>query len=170
MLSVGDISDLLVAALLLAPASYVSTNLDNLLILSALLSQSASRAIVAAGFLMGNLATLLADCSGHPYVVQSGHIRALDCRGEHLAWGSPDYVRQQRGYDGGLWPAFRRKPGAYVSGPGPGIHRRQPGRSPDGATGAELSERVERVGPRLVPWVMIGVGLYVLANSTTDLV
>lgn len=33
-----------------------------------------------------------------------------------------------------------------------------------------LSERVERVGPRLVPWVMIGVGLYVLTNSTTDLV
>lgn len=33
-----------------------------------------------------------------------------------------------------------------------------------------LSTRVEQVGPRLVPWVMVGVGLYVLANSTTDLV
>ena len=77
MLSVGDISDLLVAALVLAPASYVSTNLDNLLILSALLSRSASRAIVAAGFLMGNLATLL---SGHPYVIQSGWDPSL-CHG-----------------------------------------------------------------------------------------
>ena len=28
----------------------------------------------------------------------------------------------------------------------------------------------QRLGPKVKPWVLIGVGLYVLANTTTDLV
>jgi len=181
--------------------AFVSTNIDNLLMLSALLALSAVRPLpVVAGFLLATLIVILAalliarlgDLVDTRYVGLLGLIPiALGLRGLLVLLQRHTRPATTRNKDAGFWrtaavilPMSGDSLAVYV----PLIADTRPGLDFIAATTLliaavalagtaqvlvsrpALRTRVGWLGERLMPWLMIGVGIYVLADSATDVV
>lgn len=179
--------------------AYVSTNIDNLLMLSALLAMSAARPLpVVAGFLLATLMVILAalliarlgDLVDTRYVGLLGLIPiALGLRGLLALLRKNAGTAAPQDTSPGMWrtaalilPMSGDSVAVYV----PLLADTRPGL--DAVTSVTLlvsavvlagaarvllshpalGSRVGWLGARLMPWLMIGVGIYVLADTPSD--
>ena len=168
-----------IAALVLVPFAYAATNIDNLLIMATLSAGSGKRTHLVAGFLVASAGVLLIASS-------AAFIERL-VPPEVLGYlGLVPLARST------AWPAVAlllfANSGDTIFAVGPLFAESDN----DARLGLvigfvlvasvwlllilNISERVarsgvlSRLGPRLAPWMMILVGLYILSDSATDLV
>jgi cadmium resistance protein CadD (predicted permease) len=184
-------------AILLVLVAYASTNIDNLLVMAALAGGSASRAAIVTGFLLASLVVLLV--SAFAIVIETfvppeilGYLGFAPLSiGLYLllATGTSD---SQRPLNAASWPAvtgllianssdtvFALGPLFAESGPAARI-----GLVAGFVMIAPLwlalilgvssklasSKRLARIAPRIAPWMMILIGLYILSDSATDVI
>ncbi len=187
----------LITALVLVPVAYAATNIDNLLILASLGAARSSRRDLVTGFVVAS-ATVLAVASSAMFIDRVvppqvlGYLGLVPISiGVYLllftgAGGTATAGRET------TWPAIS---GLLLANSGDTIFAVGPLFAESGrnarlglALGFALvatvwllliltvSERVARsavlgrLGHRIAPWMMILVGLYILSDSTTDLV
>lgn len=179
--------------------AFVSTNIDNLLMLSALLALSAVRPLpVVAGFLLATLVVILAalliarlgDLVDTRYVGLLGLIPiALGLRGLLALLRKKAGPATPQSTSPGMWrtaalilPMSGDSVAVYV----PLLADTRPGLDAVASvtllvsavvlagtarvlvSHPTLGSRVGWLGARLMPWLMIGVGIYVLADTPTD--
>ena len=180
----------------MAPASYLSTNLDNLLILSALIAKAERRSTIVVGFLVANAAVLLAAAAATAvsYVVPPSYLGflgfvpiGLGVRTLVLAetedepsvsadtWSAVATLMVVNSGDtlAVFGPLFAESGSYSVAGLVAGFAIAAVGLlyvSMRATRTRAVAALTERLGPRLVPWIMIGVGIYVLADTTTDMI
>lgn len=187
----------LVTALLLVPIAYAATNVDNLLIMASLGAGHANRGHLVAGFLVASGVVLLVSSMAMfidrimpPEVL--GYLGFVPISiGTYLLLFTP--ARAGSASSRAIsWPAIA---GLLVANSGDTIfavgplfaesgHDARLGLTIGFALIATIwlllilnvsqrvarSEMLSRLGPRLAPWMMILVGLYILSDSATDLV
>ena len=184
-------------ALLLVPITYAATNVDNLLIMSTIAAGRASRRNLVLGFMTASLAVLiivsLATFIEHalPTAVL-GYLGLVPISiGLYLLLfsGSPE---DDSARNAATWPAIAGvlfvNSGDTVFALGPLFAESGDGARAGLAVGFILiasvwlalslglssrikkSETLRRLGHRIAPWMMIIVGLYILSDTTTDLV
>lgn len=187
----------LLTALLLVPIAYASTNVDNLLIMATLAGGRASRAAVMTGFVLASLIVLAVSALATlienilPTAIL-GYLGLVPLSiGLYLL-----LVPKSNGDDtvanAASWPAIT---GLLVANSSDTVFALGPlfaESSPSARIGliagfilvAALwlalilrvssrlagSKRLGRLAPRLTPWMMILIGLYILSDSATDLV
>ena len=183
----------------ISTVAFVSTNIDNLLMLSALLAMSSSRPLpVISGFLLATLLVIgtalliarLGDFVDTRYVGLLGLIPiALGLRGLMTLVRNKDTPAETQKASPGVWraaaiilPMSGDSVAVYVpliADTAAGLDAVAAGTlfaaAVITATAAQLlvsrpalSTRVEWLGKRLMPWLMIGVGVYVLADTPGD--
>jgi cadmium resistance protein CadD (predicted permease) len=192
-----DELQILVSALVLVPFAYAATNIDNLLIMASLGAGRASRGHLVAGFLVASGIVLLVasmamfiDRLVPPEIL--GYLGFVPISiGTYLLLfsGEQPETPAQRAT---TWPAIS---GLLLANSGDTIFAIGPLFAESGhsarlglAAGfvliavvwllliVSVSERVarsallSRLGHRMAPWMMILVGLYILTDSTTDVV
>jgi cadmium resistance protein CadD (predicted permease) len=192
-----DDLQILVTALVLVPVAYAATNVDNLLIMASLSAGRASRGHVIAGFVVASCTVLLV-ASTAVFIDRLLPPRALGYLGfvpigvgAYLLFFSGTEARDATGRTA-TWPAIS---GLLLANSGDTIFVLGPLFAESG-TNARLglaigfvliaavwlllilgasrqvarSEVLSRLGYRIAPWMMIVVGLYVLADTATDAV
>ena len=192
-----DQAQIFVTALVLVPVAYAATNVDNLLIMATLGANPSNRGSLIAGFLVASTGVLViasmatfiervvpAEVLGYLGFVplSIGLYLLLFTRSQ----GEEPTPRST------AWPAVA---GLLFANSGDTIFAVGPLFAESGsdarlglATGFVLiaavwlvlilnisqrvarSELLSRLGPRLAPWMMILVGLYILSDSATDMV
>lgn len=187
----------LFTAMLLVPFAYASTNVDNLLILATVASGRSHRAAVTTGFVLASLVVLAVSASAT--VIESlippavlGYLGlAPICMGIYLLL-APEPEQDQAKVAAATWPAItltlvaNSSDTVFALGPlfAESDASARIGLTAGFAIGATLwlalilrissrlarSRRLAHIAPRLTPWMMILVGVYVLSNSVTDVV
>ena len=184
-------------ALLLVPVAYAITNVDNLLIMATLGAGPASRRNVILGFLIASVAvlTITSLASFIENMVPANMLGYLGF--VPISIGVYLLFSKNSSHDSGVnsataWPAIA---GLLFANSGDTIFALGPLFAESGhdariglAIGFTLiagfwllliltvsskvaeSATLSRLGHRLAPWMMIIVGLYILSDSTTDLV
>ena len=184
-------------ALVLVPITYAATNVDNLLIMSTIAAGRANRRNLVLGFMAASLAVLIIVSLATfielivPTVVL-GYLGLVPISiGVYLLLftGSPE---DDSARTAATWPAIG---GVLFVNSGDTVFALGPlfAESGDGARAGlaagfvliagiwlalilrlsariEKSETLRRLGHRIAPWMMIIVGLYILSDTTTDLV
>jgi cadmium resistance protein CadD (predicted permease) len=184
-------------AILLVPVAYASTNIDNLLIMAALAGGRASRAAIVTGFILASLVVLIVSASAIviealiPPVVL-GYLGLVP-----ISIGLYLLLAPASGDDGAAvtaatWPAIT---GLLVANSSDTMFALGPLFAESGtsariglAAGFVLvaalwlalilgvssklarSRRLARIAPRIAPWMMILIGLYILSDSATDVI
>jgi cadmium resistance protein CadD (predicted permease) len=183
----------------ISAAAFVSTNLDNLLMLAALLAMTSSRPLpVLAGYLFATVLVVgtalvigrVGDLIDTRYAGLLGLIPiALGLRGLFGLLRGSAQAGPERKTSAGFWrtaalilPISGDSLAVYVSllaDTSPGLDAVATATLLvsalvfAGTAGLLVSRpgfgsRVGRLGQRLMPWLMIGVGIYVLADTPTD--
>lgn len=186
-----------IAALLLVPVAYAATNVDNLLIMASLSAGPASRRSVIVGFLVASV-TVLTIVSLASFIESLVPARLLGYLGlVPISIGVYLLFSNKASTAGAsrtvtTWPTIAvllfANSGDTVFALGPLFAESSDDARIGLATGFALiaglwllliltvsskvaeSESLSRLGHRLAPWMMIIVGLYILSDSTTDLV
>ena len=186
-----------ITALVLVPFAYAATNIDNLLIMATLSAGSGKRTHLVAGFLVASAGVLLIASSAAfierlvpPEVLGYLGLVPLAIGLYLLLFTRPQ--TQEPAARSTAWPAVAlllfANSGDTIFAVGPLFAESDN----DARLGLvigfvlvasvwlllilNISERVarsgvlSRLGPRLAPWMMILVGLYILSDSATDLV
>lgn len=195
MLPVQDWASLL-TAILLVPVLYASTNVDNLLIMATIAGDRASQAAVITGFVLASLVVL--TVSALATVIESlvppailGYLGFVP-----ISVGLYLLLLPESGSDeaanAASWPAIT---GLLVANSSDTIFALGPlfaesdasarfGLTAGYVLAASLwlflilrvssklvrSRRLARFAPRLAPWMMILIGVYILSDSATDVV
>ena len=196
MTHLGELSDLLLGALVIGPVGFFATSLDNLLILGGLLAAGWKRSAVSYGFMLGNVWVMLAALSTMVFglfipAAYLGYLGVVPVLlGIRMLIQTHD-DNPETPAPGGLMAValitFTNSPDSLiVFGPlfiesewlavvglvigymgcvliGLALVR-------FGMAQGAIAERAQHFAPRLIPWLMILVGGYILWNSTTDLV
>jgi len=186
-----------ITALLLVPVAYATTNVDNLLIMASLGAGPASRRNVILGFLAAS-AAVLTIISLASFIEDLVPARLLGYLG-FVPISIGVYLLFSKTASAGdetstvtTWPAISlllfANSGDTVFALGPLFAESSDAARIGLATGFTLiaglwllliltvsskiaeSESLSRLGHWLAPWMMIIVGLYILSDSTTDLV
>ena len=193
---VGDLP-MLITALVLVPFAYAATNIDNLLIMASLGAGRASRGDLVAGFVVASGCVLLVASTAMfidrllPDAVLGylGFV-PISIGAYLLLFTSPGAENAPRG--AATWPAIA---GLLLANSGDTIFAIGPLFAESGSDARlglaigfaliatvwlllilNVSQRVarsatlSRLGHRIAPWMMILVGLYILADSATDVV
>lgn len=192
-----DDPQILLTALVLVPVAYAATNIDNLLIMASLGAGRASRRDLVAGFVVAS-AAVLAIASSAMFIDRVVPAEVLGYLGFVpisigvyllLFTGARDAPSTARGM---AWPAIA---GVLLANSGDTIFAVAPLFAESGSDArlglalgfalvaavwllliVNVAERVAssrvlgKLGHRIAPWMMILVGLYILSDSTTDLV
>lgn len=186
-----------ITALLLVPVAYAATNIDNLLIMASLGADPASRRNIIFGFVAASIA-VLTIASLASFIENLVPARLLGYLGfVPISFGI--YLLFANNASAGgetntvtTWPAIAvlifANSGDTVFALGPLFAESGDDARIGLATGFALisglwllliltvssrvaeSATLSRLGHRLAPWMMIIVGLYILSDSTTDLV
>ena len=186
-----------ITAMLLVPVAYAATNLDNLLIMASLGAGPASRRNVILGFLAASIAVL--TIASLASLIESlaparllGYLGFVPISiGVYLLFSNKASAGGET-RTGTTWPAIAvlllANSGDTVFALGPLFAESGDDARIGLATGFTLisglwllliltvssrvaeSATLSRLGHRLAPWMMIIVGLYILSDSTTDLV
>jgi len=186
-----------ITALLLVPVAYAITNVDNLLIMATLGAGPASRRNVILGFLVASIIvlTITSLASFIEYLVPANMLGYLGF--VPISIGIYLLFSKNSSHDSGVnstttWPAIAvlllANSGDTVFALGPLFAESGNDARIGLAIGFTLiaglwllliltvsskvakSETLSRLGHWLAPWMMIIVGLYILSDSTTDLV
>ena len=187
----------LLTAILLVPIVYASTNVDNLLIMASLAGGRASRAAIVTGFVLASLVVLA--ISALATLIESllppaalGYLGFVPLSIGLYLLLRPDSGDDQPAAAAATWPAIT---GLLVANSADTVFALGPlFAESDAPARAGLvagfvliallwlvlilavssklvrSERLSRIAPQLAPWMMILVGLYILADSATDVV
>ena len=186
-----------ITALLLVPVAYAATNIDNLLIMASLGADPASRRNIIFGFVAASIA-VLTIASLASFIENLVPARLLGYLGfVPISIGVYLLFSNKASADGetntvATWPAIAvlllANSGDTVFALGPLFAESGDDARIGLATGFALisglwllliltvssrvaeSATLSRLGHRLAPWMMIIVGLYILSDSTTDLV
>ena len=186
-----------ITALLLVPVAYAATNIDNLLIMASLGADPASRRNIIFGFVTASIA-VLTIASLASFIENLVPARLLGYLGfVPISIGVYLLFSNKASADGETntvttWPAIAvlllANSGDTVFALGPLFAESGDDARIGLATGFTLisglwllliltvssrvaeSATLSRLGHRLAPWMMIIVGLYILSDSTTDLV
>ena len=193
---VGDLP-MLITALVLVPFAYAATNIDNLLIMASLGAGRASRGDLVAGFVVASGCVLLIAASAMfidrllpDAVLGYLGVVPISIGAYLLLFTSPGTENASRGAT--TWPAIS---GLLLANSGDTIFAIGPLFAESGSDARlglaigfaltatvwlllilNMSQRVarsatlSRLGHRIAPWMMILVGLYILADSATDVV
>lgn len=193
---VGDLP-MLITALVLVPFAYAATNIDNLLIMASLGAGRASRGHLVAGFVVASGCVLLIASTAMfidrllPDAVLGylGFV-PISIGAYLLLFTSSEAENASRG--AATWPAIA---GLLLANSGDTLFALGPLFAESGSDARlglaigfaltatvwlllilNMSQRVarsatlRRLGHRIAPWMMILVGLYILADSATDVV
>jgi cadmium resistance protein CadD (predicted permease) len=193
---VGDLP-MLITALVLVPFAYAATNIDNLLIMASLGAGRASRGDLVAGFVVASGCVLLVASTAMfidrllpDAVLGYLGVVPISIGAYLLLFRSPGTENASRGAT--TWPAIS---GLLLANSGDTIFAIGPLFAESGSEARlgltigfvliaavwlflilNVSQRVARsatlgrLGPMIAPWMMILVGLYILADSATDVV
>jgi cadmium resistance protein CadD (predicted permease) len=192
-----DQAQVFVTALVLVPVAYAATNMDNLLIMATLGANTNNRGSLVAGFLVASIGVLVISSMATfiervvpPEVL--GYLGFIPLSiGLYLLFFTRSQAEESTSRST-AWPAVA---GLLFANSGDTIFAIGPLFAESGsdariglAIGFVLiaavwlflilnvsqrvarSEILSRLGPRLAPWMMILVGLYILSDSATDMV
>jgi cadmium resistance protein CadD (predicted permease) len=187
----------LLTAVLLVPIAYASTNMDNLLIMATLAGGRASRAAVVTGFVLASVVVLIV--SALATVIESlvpaamlGYLGFVPISIGLYLLLAPRPADDGTAVTAASWPAIT---GLLVANSSDTVFALGPLFAESDASArtgliagfilaATLwlalvlgvssrlarSKQLARIAPRIAPWMMILIGLYILSDSATDLV
>ena len=192
-----DDLQVLATALVLVPFAYAATNIDNLLIMASLSAGRTSRGHLVAGFIVASCAVLLVatmavfiDRLVPPEMLGYLGLVPISIGAYLLLFGAANTQPTNGGY--ATWPAVS---GLLLANSSDTVFAFGPLFAESGsdarlglvlgfvaiatvwlflilgaAKHVASSRILSRLGYRLAPWMMILVGLYILSDSTTDVV